>query len=130
MQLPRVYNGQAARRAFAFPTHANPLLWNGVVETNSFWVLQPVDLSKEPEPSHGLIVYKPESSPALEAARRNDFFDMFLKFARTPHWRVTPAPSLEGGWQVELMDLRFGFTATALVDAQNQVRETSFRFRP
>jgi hypothetical protein len=125
-----VYNGQAAQRAFAFPSHTNPLLWNGVVETNSFWVLQPVDLSAEPDVATGRILYKSEASPPIEAARRTDFFDMFLKFARTPHWRVTPAASIEGGWRVELTDLRYGFTAAAIVDAQNRVLETSFRFGP
>jgi inner membrane protein len=129
LQVSRVYNGQSAQRAFAFPGHFNPLQWSGVVETNSFWVVHPVDLSKDFDPAMSRILYKPESSPAIEAARRTPLFDMFLKFSRTPHWSVTPAASLEGGSRVDVVDLRFGFTVTALVDAQNQVRETGFRFR-
>jgi inner membrane protein len=129
MQVSRVYNGQAAQRAYAFPTHANPLVWNGVVETSSFWVLHTVDLSKDPDPSEGRIVYKPESSPAIQAARNTPLFDTFLKFSQTPHWRVTPAPAMEGASRVEVTDLRFGFTVSALVDPRNQVLETSFRFR-
>lgn len=128
VQISRVYNGQSAQRAFAFPGHLNPLLWNGVVETNSFWVLHPVDLRSELDPPASRILYKSETSPPIEAARRTPLFDSFLKFSQTPHWRVTPAPSLEGGSRVDLVDLRFGFTVTALVDARNQVRETGFRF--
>jgi hypothetical protein len=128
-QVSRVYNGQSAQRAFAFPTHVNPMVWKGVVETNSFWVLHTVDLSKDTEAAEERILYKPESSPAIQAARRTSLFDTFLKFSQTPHWRVTPAPSVEGASRVEVNDLRFGFTVSALVDAQSRVLETAFRFR-
>jgi inner membrane protein len=124
-----VYNGQAARRATAFPTHLNPLLWQGVVETNSFWVVQIVDLSRDLDPAEGRIIYKPETSPAIEAARRTPLFDAFSKFSRAMHWRATPDPNVEGATRVEAVDLRFGFVSSALVTRDGTVRETSFRFR-
>jgi inner membrane protein len=128
-QVSRVYNGQAAQRAFAFPTHVNPLAWNGVVETNSFWVVQTVNLANDADPAEARILFKPEASPVIQAARRTPLFDTFLKFSQTPHWRVTPAPAIEDASHVEVTDLRFGFTVTALVDSRNEVQETSFRFR-
>lgn len=128
VQEALVYNGQAAKRATAFPTLVNPLLWRGVVETSSFWVIQDLDLSKELDPAEGRVIYKPETSPAIEAARRTQLFDVFSKFSRTLHWRATPDPNTDGATRVEAVDLRFGFTATALVDRDGNVRETSFRF--
>jgi hypothetical protein len=91
-------------------------------------VIQTVDLSKELDPAEAQILYKSESSQAIDAARRTPLFDVFLKFSRTPHWRVTPAPSVEGASQVEAVDLRFGFTAIALVDGRNGVLQTTFRY--
>jgi inner membrane protein len=110
VQEALVYNGQAARRATAMPTHINPLVWKGVVETNSFWVLQEVNLARDLDPAQGRIIYKPESSPAIDAARKTRLFDVFSRFSRTLHWRVTPDPDIDGGTRVEAVDLRFNFT--------------------
>ena len=128
MQEALTYNGQAARRATAFPTHFNPMIWQGVVETNSFWALHTVDLRKDLDPSESRIVHKPETSKAIETARQTHLFDVFSKFSRAMHWRAVPDPSMEGGTRVEAVDLRFGFAATALVDREGNVRETDFRF--
>jgi inner membrane protein len=128
MQEALTYNGQAARRATASPTSFNPMVWKGVVETNSFWALHTVDLRKELDPAESRIIHKPEASKAIESARKTHLFDVFLKFSRAPHWRTVPDPILEGGTQVEAVDLRYGFTVNALVDRDGNVRETSFQF--
>ena len=128
VQDSRIYDGQAPRRTSAFPTTFNPLRWRGVVETNTSWVVQDVDLALELDPGAAQILHKPESSAAIDAARRTDLFQVFEKFSRTLWWRATPARDLEGGTEVDAVDLRFGFTATAIVDATGRVRETSFSF--
>ena len=128
MQEALVYDGQSARRATAFPSHFNPMVWQGVVETNSFWVIQTVDLTKELDPAVSRILHKPESSKAIENARKTRLFDVFSKFSQALHWRSVPDAHLDGGTRVEAVDLRFGFTAIALVDRNGEVRETSFRF--
>lgn len=128
VQQARVYNGQEPRRAWAMPSHVNPFVWNGVVETDSLWVTQTVDLRREFPQSSIRIFYKPESSAPIQAARRTELFDTFLKFSKTPLWRVTPAGEIENGTRVEAMDLRFGFTATAILDGSLRIRSTSFHF--
>jgi inner membrane protein len=128
VQESRMYEGQTPRRAIAFPTPFNPLLWKGVVETSTSWIVQDVNLAQELDPGAAQVLYKPESSPSIDAVRRTPEFQRFEKFSRTLWWRTTPARDLEGGTEVEAVDLRFGFTATAVVDAQGQVRQTSFSF--
>lgn len=129
MQVSRMYNGQAARRATAFPTHWNPMIWNGVVETDSYWIVQTVNLAQDMEPGEGHVLYKPENTPAIEVARRTPLFDTFLKFSSAPHWRSTPSPEKENATVVECTDLRFGFVVSAVVDASGRVLDTSFRFQ-
>jgi hypothetical protein len=104
------------------------LLWKGVVETDSFLAVQNVDLSGELDPLEARILYKPENTPAIEAARRTSLFQTFLRFSPTPLWRQTPAPELEHGTRVEVHDLRMGFTVSALLDGRNEVVQTSFSF--
>jgi hypothetical protein len=73
-------------------------------------------------------LYKPEPSPALEAARQTFVVHKFLEFAQYPLWRVVPLPEPEGGHRVEVRDLRFPFTAGATVDQSNRVLSSSFHF--
>lgn len=130
LQAGRVYAGQAAQRAWAMPQPFNPLVWNGVVETSSAWVVQTVDLRRELIPAASRVLYKAEATPAIEAARKAPVVAEFLRFSRTPHWTATPSTELENGTRVEVMDLRLGFTAWALVDAGRKVRESGFQFGP
>jgi hypothetical protein len=57
---------------------------------------------------------------------------MLLEFVQYPLWVVQPAIDGSGGTRVSLIDLRFGtpsqsgFAATALVDANNEVRQSTF----
>jgi hypothetical protein len=128
VQSGRTYSGESALRAFAMPTHFNPLVWAGIVETSSTWVLQEVDLRNELDPARARVLYKAAATPAIEAARNAPLIAEFLRFSPTPHWTATPASNVPGATRVEVMDLRFGFTVWALVDEGNQVRETGFRF--
>ena len=120
--------GSSPRRAFAVPDRLNPLRWKGIVETDTFYAVQTVDLAA-PEPlSDSQVHYKPVSSPAIEAALRTEVFRTFTKFSAVFLWRTTPDAEVEGGTQVQAIDLQLGFMATALVDAQNRVISTSVAF--
>jgi inner membrane protein len=130
----RVYQGDSPSRVAALPNPFNPLRWRGLVETPAFYAVADLDVTGDFDPTRALILYKPDADPALDAAARTPVFREFLRFNQYPLWRVTSAPTLDGGKLVELFDLRFGtpeapgFQATALVDARLRVVDATFRF--
>ena len=128
----RLYQGTVPRNLAALPSGSNPLVWRGVVEGDGFALIVPVDLRSEFDPGAGRLYRQAPLSPAIEAALRTRPFQVFSRFSYMPFWRVTP---VEDGVEVRLTDLRFGtpdspaFAAvTALVDANNVVREARFGF--
>lgn len=129
----RIYSGAAPLRVAAFPT-ANILHWRGLAETGEAFNFQDVNLLGDFDPASGRVFYKPEPSPALEAAQRNPIFQQYLQFAQFPYWQLTPADDPEGATRVEATDLRFGdpqlpgFVCTAIVDAQQRVVRAWFQF--
>jgi inner membrane protein len=130
----RLYQGVPPSRVAAMPTAANPWGWHGLAETRDFYALADVDLRGEFDPSRASVYQKPESSPALEAARRTATFQEFLRFSQFPLWRVLPVTVPEDGKEVDVLDLRFGtpaspgFMATAILDEQLKVVRTTFQF--
>jgi len=130
----RVYQGDSPSRVAALPNPFNPLRWRGLVESPAFYAVADLDVTGDFDPTRALILYKPDADPALDAAARTPVFREFLRFNQYPLWRVTSAPTLDGGKLVELFDLRFGtpeapgFQATALVDARLRVVDATFRF--
>jgi inner membrane protein len=132
----RIYSGVAPWRVAALPGAVNPFRWTGIVEGENFWSFHEVNLFEEFDPTEGRVFYKPEPSPALEAARRTPEFQRYLEFAQYVHWRVTPLDTPDGARLVEAMDLRFGspseprFVATAVVLAGERVASAEFRFGP
>jgi inner membrane protein len=125
----RVYQGGAPIRAAAFPdSFANPFEWAGWVERPEFAMRFSLNVLHDFDPTAGTILYKPESSPAMEAARQASAVAVFLRFAQFPLWRVTPMSDPEGAQRVEVRDWRFPFRASALVDASNRVLSSSFQF--
>jgi inner membrane protein len=131
----RVYQGSAPSRVAAFPD-AIPWRWHGLVETPGSFVAEGVDLARNFDLTHAAVFYKPEPDPALDAARRTQVFQEFLRFSQFPLWRVSPAPDLEDGKLVEVLDMRFGtplapgFMASALVDSRLRVIRTDYRWGP
>jgi inner membrane protein len=129
----RTYNGLAPRRSAAFP-HANPLTWTGVAELSSAYAEIPIDLRGSFREEDAAFYYKPEITPALQAARATQPFQRFLEFVEVPVWVVEPAPDLEHGTRVSLVDLRFGtptmpgFEAVATVTDRNQVVDAQLTF--
>src|SRR2546429_2001332 len=68
----RTYRGESPRKAAAFAESGSPFRWHGIVETES--ALHDFEMEVGPavasfDPDAAITSYKPESSPALDAAR-------------------------------------------------------------
>jgi inner membrane protein len=130
----RIYQGEAPSRTAAFPHFANPLLWTGLVEGESFYSLHDLNLLLDFDPGAGQIFYKPELSQAIQNVGKTEPFRVFLEFSQFPLFRMLPAAQPEGAFWVDAMDLRFGppsdprFVASALVDSAGRVLESKFTF--
>ncbi len=119
------------QRVAAFATPANPLVWTGFVETETFYQILPVDVRRPLDPTTGHIVYKPEPSPALEAALQARTAREFTYFAR---YEYATVDRREDGYRVIFSDFRFqserrnAFVCTIDLDRQLRVIEESFHF--
>ena len=129
----RIYQDSSPIRTLAVPNAANPWRWRGVVETGDFFAVGDVDLLSNFDPTHATIFHKPAADPAMEAAARLPAFQVFLQFSQFPLWRISPAPQLENGKVVQVLDLRFGtplapaFMVSATLDARLDPVSTSFQ---
>jgi inner membrane protein len=129
----RIYLGLAPRRTAAFP-EANPLVWSGIAELSNAYVKIPIDLRGSFHPDTGETFYKPERTPAIQAALQTPSFQAFLEFVQFPIWVSEPSPEVPTGTQVRLVDLRFGtppqpgFQAVATVDNRLRVLDAAFTF--
>ncbi len=124
----RMYHDALPRAVGAFPAPVSPLLWRGVVETEN--TLEEIEVSLKPgsffDPEASNTYFKPESGPALDAARSTHAVTLFLAHARFPIARME---KIEAGWRVELRDLRHsislwqpgGFLAVVELDSQLRV---------
>jgi inner membrane protein len=127
----RIYKGLTPRRTAAFPG-ANPLAWTGLAELSDSYAIVPVDLRKDFDPDSGQWFYKPELTPAAQAAMQTWPFQKFLEFVQYPVWSIEPDPETPTATQVRLVDLRFGtppapgFQAIATVTKLNQVVSSNF----
>lgn len=134
----RLYDGSAPVRVAAIPGAFSPFRWTGLVETGPMYALFDLNLLAQFDPADGRFLYKPEmgarEKAAAEAALRTDAFRIFLDFSQYPYWRFVPADKPEDAIRVEVVDLRFynpahpSFRATALVDRDGRVLESSFSF--
>ncbi|HLW77293.1 MAG TPA: hypothetical protein VKS01_09905, partial [Bryobacteraceae bacterium] len=110
---------------------ANIWKWKGIVEGPDFVTIMLVDLNETFDATAGRIEYPAPPSPAMEAARATKAFQVFESFDQVPFWKSTP---VDGGTEIELIDLRFGspqhpgFEASALVDESGAVHGASVRF--
>ncbi len=133
VQEGRMYRGETPRRVAALPSVANPMQWDGIVETDSAFFVQSVDLAGDFDPAGGRVFYKTDDTAAAQAARATGAFQDLTAFAPFLFWQVTPSPDVENAVQVQAADLRFGipphprFVATAIVQG-NRVLRSWFRF--
>ena len=125
----RVYQDGPPLRVAAFPSSAaNPFRWTGWVERPEFSMRFSMNVLTDFDPTAGTTIYKPEPSPALDAARQALAVQKFLEFAQFPIWQVIPVPDPEGAHRVEVRDWRFPFTASATVDQTNRVIASTFHY--
>ena len=104
--LAHDYHGAAPMVAGAFPDSASPHFWRGVVDTRN--TIEMVDVlaggGNVFDANSSLTHYKPESSPALDAARTAPLAKQFLRYARFP---LANLENLDDGYRVALRDFRF-----------------------
>jgi inner membrane protein len=103
----RTYRSEDPLRASAFPQPINPFSWNGVVETQDFLEMVPVDSgSGDIDPQNMAIVrFKPEETPVTMAAKKSRLGRVYLDWAKYP---LVTVEKLEGErFQVQFEDLRF-----------------------
>jgi len=91
----RTYRGESARKTAAFAESGSPFRWHGIVETES--ALHDVEIEVGPgasfDPDAAVTSYKPESSPALDAARDTAVARRVLQAARFPKATVEKSPA-------------------------------------
>jgi len=105
----RTYLGAEPLRVSAYPALTDPFQWYGVVETQNFFVLVPVNsLGPEVDPSNELrIVYKPRQTPITLAADRSYLGRVYLDWAKYPIAESEALSPAGSGYIVHFQDLRF-----------------------
>lgn len=102
----RTFHSETPRRASAFPESLSPLTWHGVVETES--ALNEIDVETASasnfDPDSSVRLFKPEPSPALDAARNTVAAKRFLAAAQIPKASMEKT---EAGYVVVLRDLHY-----------------------
>jgi membrane-bound metal-dependent hydrolase YbcI (DUF457 family) len=120
----RTYRGESPRKAAAFAESGSPFRWRGIVETES--ALHDVEIDVGPaasfDPDSAVTSYKPEPSPALDAARDTTVARRFLQVARFPKATVEKTPE---GFHIILhafpysRDASSGLRVHALIDTDS-----------
>lgn len=133
--LSREYHGRVALSADAFPVPSSPLTWRGVVGTDNTLeeVEVPLNRPGEFDPNNSSTLYKPEDSPALEAAEKSAAASQFLVYARVP---IATVRRVEADYRVEVHDARFpqddDDSANVFLridlDSNSQIRREEFLF--
>jgi membrane-bound metal-dependent hydrolase YbcI (DUF457 family) len=102
----RTFHGETPRRVSAFPESLSILTWHGVVETES--ALNEIDVDAASpqafDADSSVRQFKPDPSPALDAARNASVARRFLATAQIPKASLEKA---EAGYVVVLRDLRY-----------------------
>ena len=91
----RTYRGELPHKVAAFAESNSPFRWHGIVETERALhdVEVPVGPGADFDPSTAITTYKPENSPALDAARNASVARQFLQIARFPKATVEQTPT-------------------------------------
>ena len=104
----RTYQGADPIRASAYPYWWNPFRWSGVVETQNFFAVMPVDsAAPDADPQNDMrIHYKPEETPVTLAAKKSYLGRVYLSWAQYP---ITETEQLPSGYLVRFKDLRYEY---------------------
>lgn len=122
------YEGETAQHVSVYADALNPMLWHGIVETGSRFVIREVHLAKPNDPGEIRVLFKPEVSLAIQSAAADPLFQELRAFSRAILWTTTPSPGGDGNIRVSATDLFFQFSAQAVVDPNNRIVKTSFHF--
>ena len=102
----RTFHAETPRRVTAFPESLSILAWHGVVETES--ALNEIEVnafaSDTFDADSSVRLFKPDPSPALDAARNTAVARRFLAMAQIPKASLEKT---EAGYVVVLRDLRY-----------------------
>ncbi len=102
----REYHGAPALSAGAFPSSISPLDWRGVAATEND--IEVMEISLAPgarfDPDRAVRYYRPEDSPALEAAQNTAAAKTFVRYARFP---LASLEREDEGYRFTVRDLRF-----------------------
>jgi membrane-bound metal-dependent hydrolase YbcI (DUF457 family) len=131
----RNYRGATPIAAGAFPTTMSPFEWRGVVATDNALIEIEVPLGPAGsfDSERGVTHYKPEPTPALQAAEKTTVAERFLTYARFPFAIFQEEAD---GASFELRDLRFpsdsksneNMVAVVDLDARQQIVREEIRF--
>jgi membrane-bound metal-dependent hydrolase YbcI (DUF457 family) len=120
----RTYRGESPLKAAAFAGSGSPFRWHGMVETER--ALHDLEIEVGPaanfDPDSAVTSYKPEPSPALDAARDTAVARRFLQVARFPKATVEKTPE---GFHIILRafpysrDVSSGWRVHALIDTDS-----------
>ena len=102
------------------PYPINPWRWHAILETQNYFLTSEVNTLTNAIRTDSEIIYKPESTPAIEAAKRTRLGQVFLDWSSWPLVRdlgPSPVPGIDPPqlppgrtWTtVEFTDLRFGY---------------------
>jgi membrane-bound metal-dependent hydrolase YbcI (DUF457 family) len=99
----RTYRGELPRKVAAFAESDTPFHWRGIVDTERALLDIDVDLARASSfnPDSSVVSYKPETSPALEAARNTEVARRFLQSARFPKASIEKTNT---GFRIQLRD--------------------------
>ena len=106
-----MYQNEEPIRVSAYPYWINPFQWFGVVETNDFFALVPVDSAAgEIDPQGRMrIRYKPQETAVTLAAKRSLLGRVYLDWAQYPFLEVEEPETPGADYTVRLFDLRFAY---------------------
>jgi len=106
-----LYDGAPPLRASAYPYPFSPFQWHGVVETKDDFRLLPVDsLAGEVDPQGtGRTRYKPEETPAAQAAKKSYLGRVFLGWAQYPIVETEAHADPAAAYTVRFSDLRYAY---------------------
>lgn len=124
------YQNQEPLQVSAFPTALSPFAWNGVVETQNFFQLFPVNVNTgqlDPE-DQSVVRYKPQETAVTLAAKKSRLGQVYLDWAQYPLVETQKLPGSDG-YQVTFADLRFADThlPPLLVSGSRQGRSQPLR---
>lgn len=104
-----LYRGEDPVRISAYPYMINPFRWHGVVETQDFFALTPVDLLGNDAEATPRIRSKPEETPVSLAAKRSRLGRAYLDWAQYPVVEVEQHEGPQPGYTAHFYDLRFAY---------------------